>query len=97
VLIGSENATQEIAARGIWLVISPIVILGLGPGIHEFLFVDGRVKPGHDGSGYCSFSQYSDAGRVVSGGLAATAFEDMPQRLDADAVAEVAEAFAADA
>jgi len=25
-----------------------IVIPGLNPGIHEFFFVDGRAKPGHD-------------------------------------------------
>ena len=25
-----------------------IVIPGLGPGIHELFFVDGRAKPGHD-------------------------------------------------
>ena len=27
---------------------SSFVIPGLGPGIHESVFVDGRAKPGHD-------------------------------------------------
>lgn len=42
-----------------------IVMPGLGPGIHEFLFVapkdvDGRIKPGHD-SGGCRYRYRSNA------------------------------------